>query len=121
MCAWPPDWEDITISFVSEERVQVEVGKQVETRNYAEMGFEDKRSGKPNQAWGVLRALARAGGAIPDLARNSEEFIAMGKRIERLRATLSRQFGILSDPIPRDSNRGYRCRFHVGCSSSFDK
>ena len=115
------DWEDITISFLSDERVQVDGGTQTGTYNYAEMGFTDRRSGRPNQAWGVLRALARAGGTIPDPARNSEEFIAMGKRIERLRATLSRQFGILSDPIPRDSNRGYRCRFHVGCSSSFDK
>jgi hypothetical protein len=54
------NWEKINISFLSDERVQVEVGRQVETRNYVEMGFEDKRSGKPNQAWGLLRALAVA-------------------------------------------------------------
>jgi hypothetical protein len=62
-------WENIEISFISDDRVQVKIGSQVETRNYAEMGFEDKRSGKPNHAWGVLRALARNGGVIPNSVR----------------------------------------------------
>jgi hypothetical protein len=114
-------WENINISFLSDERVQVEVGRQVETRNYVEMGFEDKRSGKPNQAWGLLRALAVAGGVIPNAARNSKDFIAMMKRIERMRETLRRHFGISSDPIPLDANQGYCCRFHITCASSFEK
>jgi hypothetical protein len=115
------DWENINISFLSDERVQVEVDRQVETRNYVEMGFEDKRSGKPNQAWGLLRALAVAGGVIPNAARNSKDFIAMMKRIERMRETLRRHFGISSDPIPLDANQGYCCRFHITCASSFEK
>jgi hypothetical protein len=115
------DWENINISFLSDERVQVEVGRQVETRNYVEMGFEDKRSGKPNQAWGLLRALAVAGGVIPNAARNSKDFIAMVKRIERMRETLRRHFGISSDPIPLDSKQGYCCRFHIRCAPSFEK
>ncbi len=115
------EWESITIVFLSDERVQVEVDTQRKTYNYAEMGFTDKRSGRPNQAWGLLRTLARAGGVIPNQARFSKEFIAMGKRIERLRATLRHHFGISSDPVPLDSNSGYGCRFHIRCAPSFDK
>jgi len=114
------NWENITILFLSDERVQVEAGATAGTYNYAEMGFMDKRSGRPNQAWGILRTLARAGGVIPNVARDSNEFIAMGKRIERLRATLGKYFKIVSDPIPLDSNRGYCCRFHIKCAPSFD-
>ena len=112
-------WEDIEISFISDERVQVKVRTQLPTYNYAEMGFADKRSRKPNQAWGMLRALARAGGVIPNAARNSSDFLRMGKRIERLRQTLRSHFQISSDPIVLDRDRGYCCQFKIGCSPSF--
>jgi hypothetical protein len=115
-------WEDIEISFLSDHRVQITIGDRKETRNYEELGFRDKRGGgKPNQGWGILRALAQAGGSIPDSARNSRDFVAMGKRIERMRKTLMDHFGISSDPVPLVPNQGYRCRFKVGCAPSFDK
>lgn len=63
-------WQDIEISFLSDERVQIKIGSHSETRNYAEMGFSDQRNGKPNQQWGILRSLARARGSI-DYPRNS--------------------------------------------------
>ena len=112
-------WEDIAITFISDERVQVKVGTQVETFNYTEMGFEDRRSGKPNQAWGLLRALAQASGVLPDSACNSKDFLGMGKRIGRMRQTLKTHFQITSDPLPRNDVRGYCCRFKIGCAPSF--
>ena len=69
------DWENIKILFLSDERVQVGDDTQPQTYNYGEMGFIDKRSGRPNQAWGILRALAHAGGVIPNSARDSKQFI----------------------------------------------
>ena len=112
-------WEDIAITFISDERVQVKVGTQVETFNYTEMGFEDRRSGKPNQAWGLLRALAQASGVLPDSACNSKDFLGMGKRIGRMRQTLKTHFQITSDPLPWDAVKGYCCRFKIGCAQSF--
>ncbi|MGA2581084.1 MAG: hypothetical protein ABSH24_34400 [Bryobacteraceae bacterium] len=112
-------WEDIEISFLSDERVQINIGEWTETCNYAELGFSDNRSGKPNQGWGMLRALAVAGGTIPNSARNSADFIKMGKRIERVRKTLMKYFRIPSDPITLDPPKGYRCRFKIGCHSAF--
>jgi hypothetical protein len=41
-------WEDIEISFLSDERVQIVTKERAETRNYAELGYKDGRTGKPN-------------------------------------------------------------------------
>ena len=112
-------WENIAMTFISDERVQVKDGTQLQTFNYTEMGFEDRRSGKPNQAWGVLRALAQASGVLPVCARNSKDFLEMAKRIERMRQTLKKHFQITSDPLPWDAVKGYCCRFKIGCARSF--
>jgi hypothetical protein len=117
------EWEDIEISFLSDERVQITTGNQTETRNYGELGFMDKRGGKPNEAWKLLRTLARARGHIPSSARRADpdDILALGKRFERLRKTLMNHFGISSDPVPLDAAHGYNCRFKIGCAPSFDK
>ena len=112
-------WENIAMTFISDERVQVKDGTQLQTFNYTEMGFEDRRSGKPNQAWGVLRAVAQASGVLPVCARNSKDFLEMAKRIERMRQTLKKHFQITSDPLPWDAVKGYCCRFKIGCARSF--
>jgi hypothetical protein len=62
-------WADIEISFVSDERVQIHNGTDTETRNYDELGFADRRNGKPNQAWVTLRAMAEERGIIRDGAK----------------------------------------------------
>src|ERR1022692_2327545 len=57
-------WEDIEISFLSDERVQIQIGSQRETRNYDEMGFADGRNGLPSKPWILLRTLASMQGLI---------------------------------------------------------
>lgn len=118
----PHNWPDIQITFISDECVNMQVGQQVpQTLNYTEMGFEDGRNDKPDQLWGMLRALAQACGVIPNKTRNSKDFVAMGKRMERLRRKLRTHFRIEADPIPLDAEVGYRCQFSIGCSPSFEK
>lgn len=114
------DWEDIEITFVSDERVQVRMGGKNSTFNYDEMGFMDRRSGKPNQGWRLLRTLAQVKGVIPNSARNGKDFIAVGKGMERLRHGLRARFKIASDPVPFDEARGYCCRFKVECGPAFN-
>jgi hypothetical protein len=41
-------WEDIEISFTSDERVQIRNGGTTYTCNYGELGFEDRRNELPN-------------------------------------------------------------------------
>jgi len=55
-------WEDVKIEFLSDERVQIWRGNQTETRNYGEMGFMDRRTGKPNQSWAILDTWRRQAG-----------------------------------------------------------
>jgi hypothetical protein len=99
----PRNWPD-------DERVNVQVGQQVpQTLNYTD------------QFWGMLRALAQAGRLIPNKAPNSKDFVAMGKRMERLRRKLRTHFRIEADPIPLEAEVGYRCQFSIGCSPSFEK
>jgi hypothetical protein len=117
----PKCWTDIEIFFISDERVEVRVGPRVpQTFNYAEMGFADRRSGKPDQGWTMLRTLARAGGVIPNAARDSKEFMGMGKRIERIRQKLRAHFHVAGDPIQLDPARGYCCQFKIGCAPAFE-
>ena len=49
-CADAATWEGIEITFLSDERVQIHIGKTHETRNYAEFGFQDNKSKNPNRA-----------------------------------------------------------------------
>jgi hypothetical protein len=112
------NWEDVKISFLSDERVRLQVRERVETRNHAEMGFEDMRNGTPNQGWHLLRELAVKKGIFRDSSRNSKDFIAIEKGMERLRTGLRRCLGITSDPIPRHPREGYSCRFKIECAPS---
>lgn len=113
------NWEHVEISFLSDERVQVKVREGMETWNYAEMGFEDRRNGTPNQEWILLRELAVNKGVLTNSAKKAREFIRMEKRMERVRKGLRQFFKITSDPILRHPGEGYRCRFKIECARSF--
>jgi len=63
-------WEDVEITFLSDERIEVRIAGRRQTYNYAEFGCKDKRSGKPLEIWGMLRVLAQNEGLIPSSARH---------------------------------------------------
>jgi len=57
------EWNDLAISFTSDERVTVKfTGADAETRSYEEMGFANGRGGKPSLAWIALRELSSGPG-----------------------------------------------------------
>jgi hypothetical protein len=57
-------WEHFTIQFLDKEKVRITVkGRECET-NFTDMGFDDRRNGKPNQQWALLLILARRGGEL---------------------------------------------------------
>ena len=116
----PQKWEDLEISFLSDHRLELRVAGQAETLNYSEISLADRRSGKPNQSWGVLLALAQGGGVIPETARNSKQWLALEKQIERTRKVLRERFALLDDPLPFEKGTGYRARFEIRCAASFE-
>jgi hypothetical protein len=117
----PQKWEDLEISILSDHRLELRVAGQAETLNYREMSLADRRSGKPNQSWGVLLALAQGGGVIPETVRNGKQWLALEKQIERTRKVLRECFALLDDPLPFEKGTGYRARFEIRCAASFEK
>jgi hypothetical protein len=92
-------WDNIEIRFISDERVQISIGTQRETRNYEEMGFGSKKNGTPVLAWATLRELAQAGGVV-HVASGSGKWAEVEKRMQEIRRQLQRLFGLSSDPLP---------------------
>jgi hypothetical protein len=114
------NWDEVEISFLSDERVQIWIAGKTETLNYAEMGFADQRNGKPSSSWAILRVLAQNEGLIPAI-RGSREWAATEKQIERARKLLQTYFGIREDPLPFEKGVGYQLRCKIGCAPSFAK
>src|ERR1035438_3061118 len=113
-------WQAIEISFLSDERIQIRCGPQIETRNYGELvGFADRRNGKPNQAWVMLRAMAEAKGLIRDAAKAGRDWPRVENRMQEIRKALREHFAILADPVPYIEGAGYQARFKIGCAPSF--
>lgn len=113
------DWDTVEIRFLSDERVQIRTGTNAETRNYAEFGFEDGRSGKPNRAWAMLRWLAEHDGAAKH-GGEEKAWAKVEKRVEEIRRVLRAHFGTSDDPLPFIAGKGYQARFRIRSSPSYD-
>src|SRR5579884_267311 len=139
----PLTWDkDVAIIFLSDERVHVKRGDEYSTMNYAEFGFEDKRNGKPDQAWVLLRAMAENKGVLqkperrvpeavlkPARDRDKElhralevqarQWAKTQKHVETIRKRLREHFQIPhGDPIPATA-AGYQTAFQLGVSPSY--
>jgi hypothetical protein len=114
------DWPDIQISFLSDFRVQIRSGHQTEAFNYAELGFEDNRHGKPKRAWTLLRQLAESDGMIRDGKQVQMAWPKVEKGVQEIRQFLRQYFGISSDPLPFAEGNGYRARFQIVRAPSYD-
>lgn len=118
----PRRWEDVKLDFLSDERIQVWIGGDPQTYNYAEFGCADRRTGGPNTAWKMLQVLAASHGVIPATSRTAvRDWPAMEKQLQRLRAVLRQHFGLTDDPLPFRRNEGYRLRLQIGRALSLDK
>ena len=82
--------------------VQIRNGAHTETRNYAELGFADRRvergkRPKPNVAWVALRAMAEQNGIIRDGMKTGVAWPKMEKRMQLIRKAFRKHFGITAD------------------------
>jgi hypothetical protein len=114
------NWEHIEISFLSDERVQIRSGQHTETCNYAEFGFSDGRNERPRQAWTVLRVMAESNGIVRNAQKTGGDWPRVEKRIQEIRKLLQEYFGLSGDPLPFAEGAGYRAKFQIVRSRSFD-
>jgi hypothetical protein len=117
------DWAAIEVLFLSDERVQIRNGAHTETRNYAELGFADRRvvrgNTKPNVAWVALCAMAEQNGIVRDGMKTGVAWPKLEKRMQFIRKAFRKHFGITADPVPFVTGTGYQASFKIGCGPSF--
>jgi hypothetical protein len=114
-------WKDVSLTFVSDHRVQIAIRDVAETRIYSEMGFEDRRGGggKPDSAWACLTLLAKSDGWI----ERPPEFNRLGwtkieKKVQAIRAKMKALIRIPGDPLPFRKPRGYEAQFKIKLNDS---
>jgi hypothetical protein len=115
-----PEWERIEITFVGDHDFELRVpGAAIQRLNYKNIqGFEDRRTGKPNEQWAMLRAFAlQPGGLIPDTARTGKQWEAIQKKVERTSRALRKHLGMTGDPFPYFKGVGYRARIRLKTTS----
>jgi hypothetical protein len=119
----PPNagWLDVKIEFLSDERIQVTVKNVTETRNYAEMGFDDRRTQKPDLAWLLLRRFAEHQGTISSEIEAGDRWVKVEPRVAKIRKRLRGLFGLDSDPFaPYRDTQSYRAKFRITWARSFN-
>lgn len=111
-------WSEIEIAFLSDERIEICIGVDRKTYNYTEFGFEDRRDGKPNRAWEMLREMSSSGGTISRPLPGKYK-AKIQKPIEQIRKKLCSHFGMQTDPIPFNGNT-YQASFKIRRRLSFE-
>jgi len=96
--AWrmPADakWEEVTIQFVSNEKITVHHKGQHRSFEPSEINMMDGRTKRPDSQWALLKIIAQNGGRIPLPAPGKDR-----KPKESLSKKLIAAFGIPGDPI----------------------
>lgn len=105
-------WGDVRLRFVDGDTVAVTVGPVSQTLTYSQFGLVDRRSGRANAQWALLRAFAEGGGTMtwdrPTADRKNQ------KRREKLARALAEFFRLEDDPIALTADRkGWRTLFRV--------
>jgi hypothetical protein len=112
-------WGDIKIEFLSDERVQITVKNVTETRNYTEMGFDDRRTQKPDLSWLLLRRSHQ--GTISTENEAGARWVQVEPRVSTIRKRLRRIFALESDPFaPYRDTQSYRARLRITLARSFN-
>lgn len=100
-------WEKIIIQFTDSEFVNIQVAGHSHTTGYADMGFVDSRSNRPNLQWVLLLVLAKNGGAITPRSHDAKDNFKKQKQL--LSGKLKDYFAIEYDPF-KAYERGYEIK-----------
>ena len=121
------DWKDLTITFLSDNRVQMKIGDRMFSsctcEELQDAGFWDRHAQRPTKAWDALRLLAEGNGTRSTSFEDRRHVeIRMSEMRKKLRAYLTSE-GIEisdSDPLPYDKHtRTYTATFTIGVGTNF--
>jgi len=113
----PPSiaWEDITIKFFDGHDINIILDSEAYSgelkKNYAELGFQNKTTRKPNAQWDFLKILNDSGGEITWESQHANVKIKKTKQL--LSNQLKKCFGLSEDPFfPYKQNKSYQIKIN---------
>jgi len=107
-------WQDVTIRFLNQHQVHVQIGRTSGAFEFTQMGMADGRKNpvEPNNQWALLVAFAKGRGVVR--WRTTNENRRRQKHKEGLSKTLRAFFHLEVDPFEQlEDRRGWRARFRV--------
>ena len=115
-------WSDVSICFISPESVEIRAGKPLGVKNFIEMGFKDRRSGKPDLIWQTLKIFARFNGEISwkDKGVDTRFHKNLKSYIKDIRRRLKFLFNIDNDPFNTYDRKSktYSLKFSISIRES---
>lgn len=128
---WPlafpekPTWKDVRMRFPhsSDQSVHIQFGSSGRLFEFREISqFVDKRSGKPNSQWALLRRLAKESGVMPRVTRGRKDAVKESayRNIKDLEKTLQSFFCLPASPF-RATEGQTACSFDIGIQGTPEK
>ena len=105
-------WQDVTIRFLTQHQVHVQVGHVSEVFHFTQIGMQDGRRNpvEPDKQWGLLVDFAEGRGVVGWSTTNENR--KRQKHKEGLSKVLRGFFGISDDPFESLEDRdGWRTKF----------
>ncbi len=90
-------WESFYIQFKNAEAVTIKVSGHTYDTSFADMGFADKRTGKPNTQWTLLTVFAKNGGSLSASSPDAKDKYKKHKQL--LSDALKGYFSMDTDPF----------------------
>ncbi len=115
----PLEWEELTVTFQSNDMVQLYGRNKKAKYGFAELGFKDGRKGDAHTSlWVLLRdGFGRNEGKISwndPGSTNADQHRQLTKMVSRMRHVLMDGIGILDDPFfAYGTERGYQLKFNI--------
>jgi len=102
-------WVDFILKFLTKEKVLVQVRGISEEMDYIKMGFEDRRSKRPDSQWAFLLLLSKNAGEISWDTQEADDKFKKVK--ERLNVKLQEYFRIDYDTFhPYSEEEAYKIK-----------
>lgn len=108
-------WNEVTITFDSNERITIKFRDDIKKYNYVEMGFYNKKTNTPDSLWEFFKeGFAKNNGELPPnpTYMTSKERDLLRSRVKDLRKRLKTFFDVKDDPFyPHCKYNTYKTKF----------
>ncbi len=109
-------WEEVSMAFVSDEVIKVGARKQLREFRFDQIGFKNKKNGKPNRLWFLLKAFAAISGQLSwqNVGSTGMNANQVQSNVKSLRKTLRNFMCIEDDPFYSYRKvKAYKAKFTI--------